>query len=124
VFVIAILGLTFLISLVATPSIFKLGVWSFTGFSGLFPIVVAALYWRRSTRHGVMASILTVVVLWVYFFIQAWSVPGYTVGGSGVIPAAVILLASSVVLVVVSLLTAPPEAERLERFFGDAESSR
>ena len=31
------------------------GIWSFTGFAGLFPVVLAALFWKRSTRHGVLA---------------------------------------------------------------------
>lgn len=123
-FVVGILAVTFLISLVAAPSIFKLGVWSFSGFSGLFPIVVAALYWRRSTCQGVAASILTVVALWIFFFVRGWSVPGYTVGGSGLIPAAVILPAAAIALVAVSLLTAPPDDARLRRFFGDATGAQ
>ena len=57
-------------------------------------------------------------VLWIFFFVRGWSVPGYTVGGSGVIPAAVILAASSLALGVVSLVTTPPDDARLERFFG------
>ena len=64
VFVAAVLLTTYLISLVSARSIFKLGIWSFTGFAALFPVVVAALFWRRSTKYGALASILTVVVLW------------------------------------------------------------
>jgi len=116
-FIVGILLLTYLISLVATRSIFRLGVWSFTGYAGLFPVVLAALFWRRSTRVGVFASILTVVGLWVTFFVKSWTVPNYTVGGSGVIPAAVILAASMTVLVGVSWMTSPPDEDRLARFF-------
>jgi SSS family solute:Na+ symporter len=116
-FVAGILVLCYTISLVAGPDIFKLGVWSFTGFAALFPVVVAGLYWRRSTKQGVVASVLSVVVLWIYFFVIGWSVPGYTVGGSGVIPAAVMLPVSAVVLILVSLATPPPEPKVVERFF-------
>lgn len=116
-FVIAILLVTYLLSLVSSPSIFKLGVWSFTGFAGLFPIVLAALFWRRSTKHGVLAAIASVAGLWVWFFNAGWSVSGYTVGGSGVIPAAVILVVSGCVLAGVSLLTSPPARPVIERFF-------
>src|SRR5262249_97418 len=63
-FVGLILVITFVLSLVTTPSIFRLGIWSFTGFASLFPIVVAALYWKRSTRSGVVASALTTAALW------------------------------------------------------------
>ncbi len=119
-FVSGILVVTFLLSLVVSPAIFKLGIWSFTGFSGLFPIVVAALYWKRSTAAGVLASVAVVAGLWIAFFVAAQDVPDYTVGGSGVMPVAVILAASAATLVVVSLVTAPPDAARLRRFFASA----
>ena len=116
-FVVSILLITYLISLVASRNIFRLGIWSFTGFAALFPVVVAGVFWRRSTRSGVVASIVSVIVLWVYFFWQGWSVPGYTVGGSGVMPVAVMLPVSTVVLVVVSLMTRPPRRQVVEHFF-------
>ncbi len=117
IFVITVITLTYLLSLVAKTSIFGLAVWSFTGFASLFPIVVAAVFWKRSTRHGAMAAILTVVALWIYFFVDGWQVPGYTVGGSGVMPVAVIFLACSAAMVVVSLLTSPPDKDVVAQFF-------
>ena len=108
---------TYILSLVFTRSIFKLGVWSFTGFASLFPLVMAALFWKRSTKHGAMASLFSVVVLWLYFFMQGSETAGYTVGGTGLMPVAVIVAASALVMVVVSLLTKPPPAAVIERFF-------
>lgn len=116
-FVLALLAVTYAISLVAPSSIFKLGIWSFTGYASLLPLVVAAIYWKRATRGGAIASILTVAGLWIYFFLRAWSVPGYTVAGTGVMPVAVILGAGAMVLAVVSMATRPPERPVLERFF-------
>ncbi len=116
-FVSGVLCVTYLISLIATPSIFKLAIWSFTGFSGLFPIVVAALFWKRSTQHGVFAACASVIVLWLYFFLRNWQTPGYTVGGTGIMPVAILLIVSSVALIGVSLLTKPPSAATVERFF-------
>ncbi|MCH7721085.1 MAG: sodium:solute symporter family protein, partial [Planctomycetes bacterium] len=52
VFVIMVVAATYLIALRAPRSVFQLGVWCFTGFAGLFPIVFAAVYWRRSTKWG------------------------------------------------------------------------
>jgi SSS family solute:Na+ symporter len=118
-FVAGILFMTYLISLVATPSIFKLGVWSFTGFSALFPLVLAALFWKRSTKVGAIASISSVIVLWLYFLTRGWNHPGYTVGGSGLMPVAVMLAVSGAVLVIVSLVTRPPEPSIVEKFFAD-----
>lgn len=116
-FVICILCITYIISLIATPSIFKLAIWSFTGFSGLFPIVVAALFWKQSTKFGVLTSIISVILLWLYFFLQNWQTSGYTVGGTGIMPVAVIILVSSVTLILVSLLTKPPSSDTIEKFF-------
>ncbi len=118
-FVVCVLCITYIISLIATPSIFKLAIWSFTGFSGLFPIVVAALFWKRSTKHGVYASIISVILLWLYFFLNNWKTPGYTVGGTGIMPVAVIILVSSLTLIFVSLLTKPPSSETIKRYFSN-----
>jgi SSS family solute:Na+ symporter len=119
-FVVGILLITYVLSLTTERSIFKLGIWSFTGFAALFPVVLAALFWKGSTKQGVLASVGSVAVLWIYFFVEAWDVPGYTVGGTGIIPVAVVLGVSSVVLIVVSLLTRPPDARVLAKFFPDS----
>ena len=116
-FVICILSITYIISLIANTSIFKLGIWSFTGFSGLFPIVVAALFWKGSTKAGVLGSIISVIVLWLYFFIKHWNTAGYTVGGTGIMPVAVLILVSSITLITVSLFTKPPTTETIGKFF-------
>ena len=115
-FVAAVLTLTYLLSLVANPSIFRLAVWSFSGFSALFPIAIAALYWRRSTKYGALASVISVTSLWFYFLVQAGGVPQYTIGGSGVMPIAVMLLVSIVAMVLFSLLTKAPDPAVVERF--------
>jgi SSS family solute:Na+ symporter len=116
-FVLLILAITYFISLVTERSIFRMAVWSFTGFASLFPVVVAALFWKRSTKYGALASILSVAVLWIYFFIQGWKNPDYTVAGSGTMPVAVVLIVSAVAMIVVSLLTRPPEEARVAKFF-------
>ena len=116
-FVTGVLLVTYLLSLISQRSIFRLGVWSFTGFAALFPLVLAALFWRRSTKAGVAASIATVAALWAIFFLQGWSHPGYTVWGSGLMPVAVILPAAAAALVGVSLMTRPPDARILDEFF-------
>jgi len=116
-FVAAILIITYLLSLVTRTTIFAMGTWSFTGFAGLLPIIVAALYWRRSTKAGAFASVVTVAVLWTYYFSQGFGNPDYTVGDTGVMPVAVIVLASAAAMVVASLLSSPPDEATLRRFF-------
>ena len=116
-FVFGILCLTYLLSLVLSRSIFKLAVWSFTGFASLFPIAIAALFWKRSTKYGAFASVISVVVFWIYFFIQGWQAPGYTVGGTGIMPVAVILAVSAVVMIIGSLISKPPDPTVIQKFF-------
>ncbi len=116
-FVVGIFAVTYLLSLVVDRSIFRLGVWSFSGFAALTPLAVAALFWRRSTRAGAYASVATVATLWTWYVFRAWNEPGYTLGGSGLMPVAVMLAASAAAMVAGSLLSAPPEPRRLARFF-------
>ncbi|MFQ5602218.1 MAG: sodium:solute symporter [bacterium] len=122
-FVFAVLLVTYVLSLVSNRSIFKLGVWSFTGFASLFPVVFAALFWKRSTKYGAFASVISVVGLWTYFFIQGWQQPGYTVGGSGVMPVAVILPVSTLAMIIGSLLSPTPQQAILDKFFTSTRQS-
>ena len=48
----------------APPTIYQLGVWCFSGFAGLFPLVFAVLYWRRVTTTGAIASIAATLAVW------------------------------------------------------------
>jgi len=118
VFIVAFLATVFVVSLFTTRTIFDLGVWSLSGYAGLFPIVVAALYWRRSTATGALAAVGTVVVLWVVLLARSRGVEGeYTIMDTGVMPVALIVLSSAASVVVGSLLGPKPEAAAVEKFF-------
>lgn len=121
-FVAGILLLTFVISLVAPPSIFRLGIWSFTGFAALSPLAVAALYWRRTTAAGAVACVLATAATWGVLFARGFGDPGYTIGGTGVMPVALLLAVSTVVLVVVSLVTRPPAPATVARYMPAREA--
>ena len=127
-FVIAIVSLTFLLSLVLPTSVFELGVWAFTGFTGLFPLVVAGLYWRRVTAPAAIAATIVTAVSWAMLFIRSdFGKKGYTFPESPVSlglfeippmnPIATVTALSALTLIVVSLLTKPPKEETIERFF-------
>ncbi|TWT85820.1 Sodium/proline symporter [Posidoniimonas polymericola] len=124
-FIIGIVALTYLLSLSNTKSVFNLGVWSFSGFSSLFPLVFAALYWRGLTKAGAYAGILTAICMWCWQFAASdyGEIRDYTFDltlGDAVYkmqPVAPIFLASAVALVVVSLVTPKPDAAVLRKFF-------
>ena len=81
------------------------------------PLAVAALYWRRLTKAGAYASVLTMAGTWVWFFVQADFAQNRTYSFLGMLPVATVFPCSAVALVVVSLMTRPPSNETLARFF-------
>ena len=126
IFIVVIVVITYLLSLLLPRAVFDLGLWSFSGFTGLFPLVVAALYWRRLTAAGAIASVLTALAVWLVLFWRSgfgtntrygfpepdmnWAIPS-------MLPVVAITVASATVLVVVSLLTNPPSEATLAKFF-------
>ena len=125
-FITAIVAVTYGLSLLPQRSVFGMGVWCFSGFASLFPLVLAAVYWKRLTAAGAYASILTMIVTWLFLFRQsgfgqdrAFTVD-IPVGGVTyeTMPVLTIFLASAVALVAVSLVTRPPNEQTLARFFG------
>ncbi len=124
-FVIAVVAVTYGFSLAEPRRVFQMGVWCFSGFSALFPLIVAALYWKRLTAAGAFAGVLTTIVAWCYLFwksefgkIANYSVD-ITVQGTTyqTMPVATILACSAVAMVVVSLITPPPDQKTLAKFF-------
>ena len=127
-FVFLVIGVVYVLSLFPR-AVFDLGLWSFTGFSGLFPLVLAAIHWRRLTAYGALSSILTTIALWGYYFFDSdfGADKRYALTPLGeawpVMPVVIICLASGLALVVTSLITRPPDPEILKKFFGDPGES-
>jgi SSS family solute:Na+ symporter len=125
-FVLAIVALTYILALNSTAQIFDLAVWCFSGFGALFPLVVAAVYWKRATAAGALAALLVTVGVGFYLF----RLSGYGGelllfedwfgGHDGIMPVAVMTAACTITLVVVSWLTAPPPRHVLDKFYAAA----
>jgi len=122
-FVIFIVVVTYLLSLLEPPHIFDLGVWCFSGFAGLFPLVFAAVYWKRVTKAGAISSTIGLAVVWNILF---WKdMVAHVSGGeenpetlvAGMMPVTVILACAALTLVAVSLVTKPPSKETVSKFF-------
>lgn len=126
-FIVAIVLVTFGFSLLEPRRVFTLGVWCFSGFSSLFPLVFAAVYWRRLTLAGAFASVLAAIGSWIYFFADSGfgANPRYTfdlhLGGEvyHMMAVAPMFLCSAAALLLVSLVTRPPSAETLSKYFRD-----
>ncbi len=56
-FVLIVTAIAYLIALARPTSIFELAIrFAFSGFAALSPIMIAALFWKRSTKYGALAS--------------------------------------------------------------------
>jgi SSS family solute:Na+ symporter len=129
-FIIAIVAITYFFSLGNLRSVFAMGVWCFSGFSALFPIVFAALYWRGLSAAGAIAGILAAIGSWSYLFYQGTKVPieqgglsEYVIhlplGGETyqVMPVVVMVACSAIAMVLVSLITRKPNEATIAKFF-------
>jgi SSS family solute:Na+ symporter len=147
-FVVLITIVAYAIALNVPQSIFDLATqYAFAGYSALSPLLVAALFWRGSTRWGAFATtawtaLAIVAVAWIQQTIPppppnapvvVWSLGGIDVvtraaQGAlvlGFLPVVPMTIVSGILMIVVSRLTArsAPSAGTLNRYF-DREVSR
>lgn len=118
-FVVGVVIVAYLLSLalMKTASVFNLGMWCFSGFTALFPIVFAALYWKRATAVGAYACIAVTAVLWILWFQESGygANKGFTV--LGMLPMAPLTIASALALIIGSLVSRAPEERQINKFF-------
>ena len=129
-FIIGIVAITYLLSLGNVRSVFALGVWCFSGFSAMFPIVLAALYWRGLTAAGAISGVFAAITSWCILFYHGTQVPiekgglskfvvELPLGGESyeIMPVVVMFLSAGITMVVVSWITPKPKDETLAKFF-------
>lgn len=140
VFIIIITVLAYLVALRAPETIFELAIqYAFSGFAALSPLLIAALFWRGSTKWGALAVTLwtAAAVLAVAAFQEMvpapapgpptiiWSLGGTEVlsrtpGGTavfGFMPVVPMVIVSALLMWVVSLMTKKPSQSTLARYF-------
>lgn len=122
--------------------IFELAIrFAFTGFAALAPVMIAALFWRRSTKWGALAATLWVAATMLgSWWLYEWSAPMAPLRGQppvaifpalgslflrtpgnvtifGFLPVLPMVLGSAVVMGLVSLVTPAPSAATIARYF-------
>lgn len=140
IFVILLTIVAYAVALRAPETIFELAIqYAFSGYAALSPLIIAALFWRGSTKWGALAA-----TLWTAFAVVAVAVfqasvpapaPGASIvvatlgsvemlsrtpGGTavfGFMPVVPMVLISALLMFVVSLMTAKPKAATLEKYF-------
>jgi SSS family solute:Na+ symporter/sodium/proline symporter len=102
-------------------SVLEMSFFAYTIYGvAITPALLAALAWRRVTKAGGLASIITGTTVSILFFILSKLLPAEKVpdgdpwGIPLIYPA---LIASLAALIIVSLLTKKPKPEDLEKFF-------
>ncbi len=139
-FVIILTVFAYAVALRAPETIFELAIqYAFSGFASLSPLLVAALFWRGSTRWGALATTVwtAIAVVSVAIFqsivpapapgpsVVVWSMNGMEVlartpGGTavfGFMPVVPMVIVSALLMIVVSMMTRKPTVTTLERYF-------
>jgi SSS family solute:Na+ symporter len=140
IFVILLTVFAYAVALRAPETIFELAIqYAFSGYAALSPLLVAAIFWRGSTKWGALATtvwtIFAVIAVAVYQALVpapapgqstlSWAVGGIeivsrTPGGTavfGFMPVVPMVLISAILMIMFSRLTAKPSAGTLEKYF-------
>jgi SSS family solute:Na+ symporter len=141
IFIILITLFAYAVALRAPETIFELAIqYAFSGFAALSPLLVAALFWKGSTKWGALAvtvwTALAVILVAVFQEVVpapapgvntiVWSLGGMEVltrtpGGTAVfkfMPVVPMVIVSALLMWIVSLVTQKPAQSTLARYFG------
>jgi SSS family solute:Na+ symporter len=141
IFVVALTVVAYVIALGAPPSIFDLASqYAFAGYSALAPLLVAALFWKKSTKWGALATTLWTAAAVLGVAVLQWLVPApppgtvvpvMSIAGKGIItrvasgttvlgflPVVPMTIVSALLMMVVSWMTAAwrPQPATLIRY--------
>jgi Na+/proline symporter len=142
IFIVLITMLAYAVALRAPETIFELAIqYAFSGYAALSPLLVAALFWKGSTKWGALAATIwtAVAVVAVAVFqhnvpapapgpsIVVWSLGGTEVlsrtpGGTavfGFMPVVPMVILSALLMYGVSLITRKPKEATIEKYFFD-----
>jgi Na+/proline symporter len=142
VFVVIVTAVAYVIALRIPQSIFDVATqYAFAGYASLVPLLVAALFWKNSTRWGALASTLWTAAAVIFVAIVQNTIPPPPPGSDvtvwsfgdrsiitrgatgtfvmGLLPVVPMTLISGLLMIVVSLVTnvAKPGEATLRRYF-------
>jgi solute:Na+ symporter, SSS family len=118
---IVLIGVVAFLLATQLKSVLEMSFFAYTIYgAAITPALLAALAWKRATRAGGLASIISGTVVCLFFFIASKVLPAAQApdGDPWGIPLIYPALAASLgALVIVSLLTPKPAPADLEKFF-------
>ena len=114
-FLVVGLGLWALVQAIKLTSVLAKAMYAYTIYSAaITPVVMAAFFWRRATREGAVACLLSGTVITVAWDTIKTHLPKVIGERDAIFPA---LIVSVVALVAVSLLTPPPSRKQIAMFY-------
>ncbi|MDO8543391.1 MAG: sodium:solute symporter family protein [Opitutaceae bacterium] len=116
-FIVVLVVLCYLLTFTGTRQIFALGTWCFTGYAGLIPLLLAAIYWKRVTKAAAHVSVVATIAVWLGLFVASDYGADRKFLLGGMLPVVAVFATCAVSVVVVSLFTRPPPAVTLAKFF-------
>ncbi len=140
IFIVLITMFAYVVALQAPETIFELAIqYAFSGFAALSPLLIAALFWKGSTKWGALATtVWTAAAVAAVAIFQSivpapapgpstvmWSIGGAEVlsrtpGGTavfGFMPVVPMVIISALLMIVVSLVTRKPAETTLAKYF-------
>jgi SSS family solute:Na+ symporter len=141
IFIVIIAAVAYLVALRAPETIFELAIqYGFSGFASLSPLLVAALFWKGSTKWGALATTLWTAAAVVAVAVFQQSVPApapgpaityLAIGGTelitrtpggtavfGFMPVVPMVIISALLMIVVSMMTRKPTNTTINKYFG------
>jgi SSS family solute:Na+ symporter len=141
-FILVVTVVAYIVALMTPESIFELAVrFAFSGFAAMSPVMIAALFWKRSTKWGALASTLWVAA-WLVgtWYLQRLSDPMIPKPGQppvqifsqlgdlfqrtianvtiyGFLPVVPMVFGSALLMVLVSVFTRPPTEATIMKYF-------
>jgi SSS family transporter len=114
-FLVVGLGLWALVQAIKLTSVLAKAMYAYTIYSAaITPVVMAAFFWRRATREGAVACLLSGTVITVAWDTIKIYLPRVIGERDAIFPA---LIVSVIALVLVSLLTPPPSRKQIVMFY-------
>ena len=141
IFIVLITMFAYAVALRAPETIFELAIqYAFSGYAALSPLLIAALFWRGSTKWGALAATVWTALAVVAVAVFQHSVPApapgpptliWSLGGTevltrtpggtavfGFMPVVPMVIVSALLMYIVSLVTSKPKESTIARYFG------
>lgn len=116
VLVIVIATLALFFAFFASKTFLSILAWAFTGLAVLYPTTYATLFWRRCTKYGCIASIISGELTLIIISLINQYIPDFSFPFQPVVP---VVAVATLTLIIASLLSPAQDEKEVSDFFAD-----